>query len=332
MKRIIVSFGKVLVSGILAMAICSLFCVGYKYSRLSVNAPMGATEVTSVPNSFQSNMEEGLAWRWMDANGYNNVTTYKDTDVLIMGGSHIEGLQISQRDNLSYKLQEYLQNMKVYNVGKSSHYLDMCVNNLNDACKSFNPSYVVIDANPLLCSKENMEAILNGTYEKVKPAADSSWYRYVEDYIPMTKLLLLNLQKWIENASIAESSAIINMDNVGYKNVLDSFLLYAEDIAYKQGCKLIFLYHPDNYSIAKDGSLQYEDDSKQLNILQTVCDKHNITLVNTKEENIKMYREQHVLPNGFVNTSFGKGHLNKYGHEAAARVLAGTITEMEEED
>ena len=92
---------------------------------------------------------------------------------------------------------------------------------------------------------------------------------------------------------------------------------------------MIFLYHPSNYSVNSKGILQYEDESEALSILQTSCDNHNITLVNTKEENIRMYEEQRVLPNGFVNTSLGEGHLNRYGHEAAAKVLADTIMELE---
>ena len=52
--------------------------------------------------------------------------------------------------------------------------------------------------------------------------------------------------------------------------------------------------------------------------------------MSTKDEYIRMYKEDHVVPNGFSNTRLGLGHINKYGHTAMANVLYETIKDLED--
>lgn len=320
---------KIVSAGILAVLVCSLVCMGYQHGRILIDSPTGASDVVSVPNSLRTNMSEGFAWFRMDANGYNNVKAYHDVDVLVMGGSHVQGVQISQKENMTYKMEEYLSDMIVYNVGESAHYVDTCMNNLDNACIAFAPRYVIIDINSMSFSISNMQAVLDDTYQKMQAIDNHSWYRMVEDYVPMVMPFIDALRHWRQQGAKIAGSSVDETEEKDYQNILDEFLLYAQSVVSEHDCTLIFLYHPNSYAVTSDGVLQYEDDSEALSILQTACDKHGIVLVNTKEENIRMYEEQRVLPNGFVNTSLGKGHLNRYGHEAAAKVLADTIMELE---
>ena len=329
MKKMI-SLARVGISLLLAIIICSLFCLVYSYNMLHITAPTGASDLRDVPNSFCTNMIEGYGWIRMDANGYNNVEAYDSVDVLVMGGSHVQGWQVSQKENLTYRLDQYLQKMTVYNVGESGHPISTCINNLDNACGAFSPNYVVIDINISVFDMDDMEHVLNGTYPKPVLASDHLIYRVIRNGIPAVAPVILQLQKWIQsNESEKNVNDTIGYNETAYGELLDRFLDYAEEVVDKHNCKLIFLYHPSNYSVNSEGILQYEDESEEFNILQASCDEHNIILVNTKEENIRMYEEQRVLPNGFVNTSLGKGHLNRYGHEAAAKVLADTIMELE---
>lgn len=82
----------------------------------------------------------------------------------------------------------------------------------------------------------------------------------------------------------------------------------------------------------ENGTLHFNNDPKYDRLFEEACDSHDIVFVNMQDEFARMYAEDHVLPTGFVNTVWGAGHLNKYGHEACAKALAETIRSLEEEE
>ena len=84
-----------------------------------------------------------------------------------------------------------------------------------------------------------------------------------------------------------------------------------------------------DYHLSEEGNLIFDDSTAAYKRFQKDCSKQGIITASTKKFNMEMYAGDHVLPNGFVNTSLGSGHFNKYGHEAMADVLAETITELE---
>ena len=98
------------------------------------------------------------------------------------------------------------------------------------------------------------------------------------------------------------------------------------------GTRLIILYPPSDYEVNEDGTLHFDNDPEYDQLFEKVCSDHDIIFVNMKDEFVRMYTEDHVLPHGFVNTVYGEGHLNRYGHEACAKVLAETIYSIEKEN
>ena len=40
------------------------------------------------------------------------------------------------------------------------------------------------------------------------------------------------------------------------------------------------------------------------------------------------YNQNYILPHGFINSSIGNGHLNKYGHKMLAEELYKIIEEV----
>lgn len=50
-------------------------------------------------------MLEGMAWFRMDDNGFNNVDAEDgDLDILLMGSSHMEAVQVDPTENTAYLL------------------------------------------------------------------------------------------------------------------------------------------------------------------------------------------------------------------------------------
>ena len=58
-----------------------------------------------------------------------------------------------------------------------------------------------------------------------------------------------------------------------------------------------------------------------------LCADENIIFIDMTEEFVSLYEEQHILAHGFVNTTVGRGHLNRYGHASIAKRLAEVIEE-----
>lgn len=336
MKEIIIKLGKIAISGILAVALLSIVCLVYSYNMLGIPTPTGASAYSCVPGSLKSEMDEGFGWNVMDANGYNNDEAYDDIDVLIMGGSHIEALQMNRSENVTHKLDEMLPNYHVYNVGTSGHFIENCAYYLDNACGYFSPRYVVIDLNSLELNEDNMNSVISGIYQGPELLSQkSNLASLVRNYIPASGQLILQLQNWKnigcfrDDTEEGDGSSLYH--DSSYMGVMSDFLRYIGDIAKEHDTQLILIYHPANYDVSETGGkLMFGDETYEWEIFQKLCEENDIVLVSTKDEYIRMYKEDHVVPNGFSNTRLGSGHINKYGHTAMANVLYETIKDLED--
>ncbi len=71
------------------------------------------------PNQFCSNMEEGFAWFYFDKNGFNNSYLIKKDkiDILLIGSSHLEAIQMKTKENIGYLLNNLLPHYYLYKIG-----------------------------------------------------------------------------------------------------------------------------------------------------------------------------------------------------------------------
>lgn len=334
MLKLVLQLKKIIISAILANLLLSVVCLAYGYNMLQVPSVVGASGCSEVPQGLISNMDEGFGWNVMDENGYNNDEVYDNVDILIMGGSHIEALQMNRSDNLTYKLGQLLPEYHVYNVGIALHTIELCANYLDNACSYFDPQYVVIDLNSLELDSNVMDSVLKGTFEGPDFYTDhKTWIKMIYNYIPMSKRLRHIRRTWIvrnNDGNIAEEKMSSLYADALYMEKLRSFLRYLGNIAKEHSTQLILLYHPINYNVDENGNLTFDDETDEWETFQSLCEESNIIAVSTKDEYIRMFHEQHVVPNGFSNTKLGAGHINEYGHTAMANVLYETIESLEE--
>ncbi len=327
---------KALISGIIALFVLSLFCIMYYYTGVHVFNPNGATDYTWQKNQFLSKCTEGFALVKMDENGYNNIVEpAENIDILLMGSSNFEGTCISQDENLGYILNTELETengkLYTYNIAISGHRLYTCIKNLKNALEVYPPQkYVIIETNTVSFDIDDMNSVINGTYPTI-PSYDSGILYYMQKTIPATKNIYRNLDDWISAGQKNDEEVITEeADYTGseYKEVLDKFISFAAADAEEAGVRLIIFYHSET-DIDENGNIIKSTDKDALNAFESVCENNNVIFVDMTEDIYELYENEHILARGFINSSVGKGHVNKYGQRIFADRLMKVIGSLE---
>ena len=331
-KRI-VAFGlKVLVAGVLALAILSVISFFYTYTGIHVTNTSGATDYVWQKNQLMVNMKEGFSFVEMDENGFNNAEVFDDIDILLMGSSHMESYQVLQNENCASLLKEYLPDFNTYNIGISGHTIYRIVDNIESALNKFSPSkYLLIETNTVQLDIYNMNEVLNGEAKAIE-SHDSGILFYLQK-IPAFKPLYNQLDNWLNIKSLNNNDYYIAGETVipeGYVETLGLFLGEIKKHSEIHGVTPMIFYAPNEF-LDSDGRLYFSTDSKYYEIYKSVCESYGIVFVDMSASFASLYENENVLAHGFSNTAVGTGHLNRYGHEAVAKTLAAEISKKEAE-
>lgn len=317
---------KVVLAGIISLIVMSIITVVYSHTGVHVSNPTGATDYKWESCQFRSNMAEGFSWLWLNGDGFNNSFDFADmsgTDILLMGSSHMEAVNVPKDKNVGYLLNENLPEWTTYNIGISGHTIYQCVNNLSAAISYYQPrSYVVIETDRVKLDEEQMMEVLEHSLAKIT-SHESGFLYAVQKYIPCFLPLYRELKNWMSLSVLVKAGTTDNQLEIlveeEYTTVLDDFIKRIADTVDDR--RAIIFYHP-NTIIDEDGSF-LEDDRDFAKVFAEVCRRNNITFVNMYDDFKKLYDDSHKLGHGFVNTAVGAGHLNVEGH----RVIALRLTE-----
>lgn len=155
----------------------------------------------------------------------------------------------------------------------------------------------------------------------------------IQKKLPAVKFLYKKAEEWIGQGSEDEETVAAEAADFGssdYQSALSGFLKKASDPVKQRGAQLIIFYHP-TMTPDGDGNLENSTDRDALAMFRTLCEKNGIVFVDMAEDFERLYKEEHRMAYGFINTSVGKGHLNRYGHRAVAERLAEVIGSIEQE-
>ena len=179
--------------------ILSMFSMLYKHTSPHVSPIANETYYRWEAGSLTSTMEEGYACITMDENGYNNLQCFDSIDILLMGSSHMEAIQINTEDIVASKLNELLP-YNTYNIGISGHYLPQCVSNLKSAIEVFKPQkYIVIETASVLPNIDEMNDVINGKLAPV--GGPDSGIKGLIQYVPAAKPILNQVLEWANSSS-----------------------------------------------------------------------------------------------------------------------------------
>lgn len=324
-------------AGIISLILLSLFTLIYSNSGIHITNPSKATDYCWEPYQYKANMTEGFSWLKMDADGFNNVSSLSElgeVDILIMGSSHMEAVNVSKPENTAALLNRLAPEYSTYNIGVSGHQIYQCVNNLDSAVAYYNPAkYVVIETDRIELDTDMMQSVINDEFARI-PSYDSGLLYSVQKKIPAVLPVYRQIKNWRAASSkqaANASAAGIPVENRGdvsekeYQEILDSFL---DKIRNACGDKeTIIFYHPPT-GINAAGQFITGDQSK-VNEFRESCEDKGLHFIDMEDDFKALYENDHILAHGFVNTAVGEGHLNRHGHKAIAARLIKMFKEIE---
>ncbi len=328
MKQIVLYLIKIVTAGLTSLFLLSLFTLVYNYTGVHVSNEFGATDYKWEPNQWMTTMQEGFSWFRVDSNGYNNAYPSKgnEIDILLMGSSHMEAVQISSKENVGYRLNELLPELYTYNIGISGHDIYTCISNLTNACAEYKPkSFIVLETSSVLLDEKYMQEVIDGNKVDI-PSYDSGFIYYLSKYVPAVKILYKSMSEWKNVGEENKPSKVTIEYDSNYEQTVDSFLEIASNSIRDKNCKLIIFYHP---TFAQDNTGLYIDmtDPTAKHVFEQSCKNNDIVFIDMTSDFEKMYVNEHILAHGFVNTAVETGHLNKYGHKIIAESVAEYIEE-----
>lgn len=331
-KKVLKNIVKVILAGTVSLFLLSLFCLFYLNTGVHIRNETGATDYKWESCQRKASMTEGFAWLKMDEDGFNNAfPAQKKVDILLMGSSHMEAVNVSDTQNTGYLLNELLPEFYTYNIGTSGHTIYACANNLSAAMEYYRPQgYIVIETDCIDLDIESMEKVLNGGYQKIK-SYDTGIIYSLQKYVPAIKNIYKQMDDWWNSDSSAPrqdaNERVLETDSVTeeYRTALNRFLAF---IRAGSDCKIIIVYQPPT-ALNPDGSLQCSQDDNKLAVFSQLCEANDILFVDVSPRFEELYKEQHILAHGFSNTAVGAGHLNAYGHMAVAEAVAQAIKEAQ---
>lgn len=322
----------------MALVILSLITSLFSTTPLRVENDLNNTDYKWEQSSVWMKMSEGISFGRIDEEGFNNLNEVNNPDVLILGSSHIEAMNVNQTESTVTVLSNKLNGKySVYNMGISGHTFYKVCQYLPQSIKAFEkkPKYIVIETDSIYLDEENVNAAITGNIEKTKvydkgliaklqriPAFRLFYHQYDSG---LDKLLFP--PKTSSTSSVSSNSAdyesTTTIDHAPYEKMLS----YLKGIQDSSGTKLIVMYHPFE-TLNKDGSISFNN--TYTSTFADIAEEYDIEFVDMTSDFEKMYYEEHHVPHGFSTGEIGAGHLNKYGHQAIAERLYQTILKSEE--
>lgn len=339
MNRIVKYLLKCVVAAAISFVVLSLFSLIYYNPPLATEQPELITNSKFETNSRWAYMLEGFGQGVIDNIGYNNAY-YNDCvqpDIVVIGSSHTEALQISQNDNFVYLLnQKFVEddldynNLKCLNLGVSGHSFGVSVSNFEHVVNKFGEAkYIVIETSEFKFSPAKLEKMAEGKYHS--PLKQRGMVYRTAQKVPYLRLLYKKIQESANakgNDNVAKSDSGSNYGVSIYTEKLNTVLKKISTLAEESGIKTVILLH-ESFSVDTNGNIVEKENELYKDAFKDCCEKNGITVVDVLPEMIDNYKKTFEFSYGFSNTVPGSGHLNKTGHRIVAEQLYEQINEME---
>lgn len=334
MKKCLVFLFKAVSAGIAATAILSVIMSAYYVLPLRCDNKAKNTDYVWTPNSYWAKVTEGISYGKFDSDGFNNAHTVDNPDIIILGSSHMEAINVWQSQSTSAVLQQRLKNHRVYNMGISAHDFYRICHYLENSISRFDnvPDVVVMETDNVELKDDRVDAVLSGSIET--PDNRVGKIVGIIQRIPFLRLLNSQINHGLLDVFKTKNAAAKPTDADKAAEAPDSdtyrkIMKYIAEIGDKYNTNIIVVYHPTE-TLNEDGTIEFKSRDES-GMFAEAARENGVRYIDMAEYFSEMYKSKRQLPHGFCTGEVGTGHLNKYGHMKIAEALDKIITKMEEE-
>lgn len=330
---------KTILAGLTALAILCVLMLGYYFIPLRENNPKQNTDYVWAKNTPWVSLTEGVSFGVTDADGFINKDVVENPDILFLGSSHTESMNVLQSENMCALLNDKFDGKySAYNMGISGHTIYKVVQYLSKTLNIYQkaPKYVIIETSDVALTDSAVQQALSGEVKKTKVVDTGLLYQMQK--VPYFRMMYHQLDTGMLDMLIDKKKANNATANAKPKEVekleidekpYDEMLGYLQKMEKEYNTQIIVMFHPFE-TINADGSISFAQ-AEYAEIFSKVSQKYGIGFVDMTEDFEKMYYEKHHVPHGFSTGEIGAGHINKYGHAAIADRLYRYIESSEVE-
>ena len=334
---------KRILACLVAFVILSLLFTFYGLIPVHIDNPDGNTDYIWPPNARWMKMTEGVSWGRFDAKGFNNKSVIENPDILLVGSSHMEAMNIKQDKTIASQLNQQLNGrFNVYNLGISGHHFFKTCQYLPkniDLYKQNVLKAIIIETSTLDVTQKDVDAIISQSIKKTPSHAHGligklqknpflrTLYFQSEHSLPKIvsppKLYNYLKKQRTKQQNVNQKKTIMTVDDSAYLRLF----LWLESLEKENHVKIFIFYHPFE-TLKQDGTISF-DNSQALNVFKKAAIEHNVTVIDMTKSFEQMFYEDHRVPHGFSTGKLGVGHLNAYGHAAVAKELVKVINDCD---
>lgn len=339
MKKTAKRLFKCIIAGIISIVLLSMFSLIYYNPPVAIPQSDLITNFKFKENSNWSYMLEGFGYGTTDEQGYNNAyyTDCTEPDIVFVGSSHLEALQVPQKANCIYLLNEKFDkdvlsynDFKCLNLGVSANAFEVSASNFPYILEKYKEAkYIVIETANVVFSPTMLDEIAEGKFHN--PEEEKGFVHKIARSIPYIRLI----NKKINEASTAKANVGIITSGTNRDDDINIYidkmnvLLYGlSEKCVENDIKLVILLHQRFWEDA-DNNIITENSQEYIDIFKECCENNNIKVIDVTDSMVESYKKKFEFSYGFSNTAPGEGHLNKTGHRIIAEEVYKSINEME---
>ena len=340
MKKTVQILFKCMIAGIISIVLLSLLSLIYYNPPVATPQPDWTTNFKYKENSKWSFMLEGVGYGTTDELGYNNAyyTDCSQPDIVVMGSSHLEALQVPQNANCVYLLNEKFDkdtlpdnDFKCLNLGVSGHALEVSFSNFEYVTEKYKSAkYIVIETSNVEFSPTMLDEIAEGKFHA--PEEEKGFVEKLVQKSPYLRLMYkkINEANTAKNKTVPESNGGNDDDNINvYSDKMNVILNKIAKLSAEHNIKPVVLFHQQFWE-EEDGTIVTANKEAYVNAWKECCENNDIKVIDVTETMIDSYKTNFEFSYGFSNTAPGEGHLNKTGHRIIAEEMYQCINELEE--
>lgn len=291
---------------------------------------------------------EGYAPRRIDSRGYVDPDLpVAKKPYLVVGASHAEGFHTANGRRYSDILNArcgYTDSLKFYNISHSEYFFPAIVRRLTAMREEFpDIAGVIIDIDSTAADSSQLAEAMNqlhyyeaeDSYEALYTSLSQKErlkYRAMS-LLPVLRGLSLQYETFRKSRTGADLNVLREESDEEedpedkarrleeYEESMDETLSFISEFPFD----IVIVMHPGAV-ISPEGDLQTASEDTD-EIFAALCERYDIPFIDMTDRFEKAYKEEHIVPFGFMNTSMGSGHMNDKAHEMIADAVYEVLDE-----